>query len=51
MMRRVRQVLLLGFLTASMVRVEVLATYSKKSLNNPDKVGDRNGRAEERHFA
>jgi hypothetical protein len=43
MVRMVRQVLLLGFLTASMVLVAVLATYGKKNLSNPDKVGHRNG--------
>ncbi len=41
MMRVVRQHLLLAFLTASMVLVAVLPIYSKKNLNNPDKIGHR----------
>jgi predicted Zn-dependent protease len=42
MMRMVRQQPLLAFLTASMVLVAVLPIYSKKNLNNPDKIGHRN---------
>jgi len=42
MMQTVRRQLLLAFLTASMVLVEVLPIYCKEKLNNLDKIGHRN---------
>jgi len=41
MMQTVQRQLLLAFLTASIVLVAVRPIYSKKNLNNPDKIGHR----------